>query len=100
MKTISCEELRQMQQDNNDFVLLDVRSVAEWQAGHIDGSINIPLHIIPLRIESEISDKDTQIICCCQSGGRSGQALQFLQQRGYYNVVNLAGGYHAYCGHR
>jgi rhodanese-related sulfurtransferase len=48
--------------------------------GHVSGSINIPLQEIPNRIEE--FKKMENIVLCCASGGRSGQATAFLQQHG------------------
>jgi rhodanese-related sulfurtransferase len=61
--------------------IIDVRSHEEFMGGHVTGSINIPLHSIPQRIE-ELKMLKTPIILCCASGNRSGQAEQFLSQHG------------------
>lgn len=59
--------------------IVDVRTPAEFSGGHVKGSINIPLQEIPQRIE-EIKKLNLPLILCCASGGRSGQANQYLQQ--------------------
>ena len=61
-------------------VIVDVRTPAEYMGGHVAGSINIPLNEVPARLEEFRQMK--QIVLCCLSGGRSGQATQFLQQNG------------------
>ena len=61
--------------------IIDVRTPQEFSAGHITGSINIPLNEIQQR-ESEIQGFDQPIVLCCMSGGRSGQATQYLKQKG------------------
>jgi len=60
--------------------IVDVRSTAEFMGGHVVGSINIPLHEIPTRI-NEIKEMKN-IVLCCASGNRSGQATAFLKQNG------------------
>jgi rhodanese-related sulfurtransferase len=60
--------------------IVDVRSSAEFMGGHVAGSINIPLQEIPKRI-SEFR-KMNNIVLCCASGNRSGQATSFLNQNG------------------
>jgi len=96
MKIISCEELKQKKENGEDIIILDVRNTDEFEAGHIEGAINVPLHLLPLKIEQTIPDKDASIMCNCQSGGRSALATQTLQKMGYTHVYNLKGGYSEY----
>ena len=60
--------------------IIDVRTPSEFMGGHAPGSINIPLNELPNRV-AEIKGKQN-IILCCASGGRSGQAAMYLQQQG------------------
>jgi phage shock protein E len=60
--------------------IVDVRSPGEFMGGHVVGSINIPLQQIPNRLEE--FKKMKNIVLCCASGGRSGQATMLLQQNG------------------
>jgi rhodanese-related sulfurtransferase len=57
--------------------IIDVRTPEEFMGGHVAGSINIPLHEIPNRV-NEFKNSPTKIVLCCASGNRSGQATQFL----------------------
>lgn len=61
-------------------VIVDVRTPEEFMGGHVAGSINIPLDEVPMRLED--FKKMNNIVLCCASGGRSGQATMFLQQNG------------------
>ena len=70
----------------NDAVILDVRTQEEWNEGHIEKAKHIVLNLIPLKIE-EIKAWDKPVIAVCRSGGRSGQAAQFLKQNGV-DVIN------------
>jgi rhodanese-related sulfurtransferase len=67
-------------------VILDVRTLEEWNEEHIENSKHIVLNLIPLEIE-QIKSWDKPVIAVCRSGGRSGQAAQFLKQNGV-NVIN------------
>jgi len=60
--------------------IVDVRTPSEFMGGHVAGSINIPLQEIPKRL-SEFKNKEN-IVLCCASGGRSGQATLFLKENG------------------
>lgn len=60
--------------------IVDVRTPAEFSGGHVKGSVNIPLQEIPKRLEEFKQMKN--IVLCCASGNRSGQASAFLKQNG------------------
>ena len=77
-------------------VLLDVRTKEEYNDGHIEGSINIPLQNI-YSVQTAITDLDKPVFVHCLSGGRSAQATSILKSMGYKNVENI-GGISAYCG--
>lgn len=61
--------------------IIDVRTHGEFMGGHVAGSINIPLNELPNRLD-EVKAMNDEIILCCASGNRSGQATYFLQQNG------------------
>lgn len=61
--------------------IVDVRTPAEFQSGNAVGSVNIPLQEIGKRMD-EIKNLKQPLVLCCASGGRSGQATQFLAQQG------------------
>ena len=69
-----------------DAVILDVRTLEEWNEGHIESAKHIVLSLIPLEIE-QIKTWNKPVITVCRSGGRSGQAAQFLAQNGV-DVIN------------
>lgn len=72
-------------------VIIDVRTKAEYQQGHIKGSMNIPLHVLSGQL-TKLS-KDKPIITCCASGMRSGQAKSILTSNGWKEVYNGGGWY-------
>jgi len=69
-------------------VVLDVREPVEWQSGHIDGALHIPLMELPQRLD-EIPDAQTLVVCAV--GGRSARAVMWLNQQGR-DSINLHGG--------
>jgi len=70
-------------------LIIDVRSVGEFQGGHIRGSKNIPLNTIENKI-NDIKKENKPVIVCCQSGMRSAQAASILK-RNYIEVINGGG---------
>ena len=73
--------------------VVDVRETNEFAMGHFDGAINIPLGIIPLRLD-EFKSMKGPIVVYCRSGNRSGMAMNLLKQAGLSEVYN-GGGPHA-----
>jgi phage shock protein E len=67
-------------------IVVDVRSPAEFSQGARPGSINIPLDLLPKKLNT--LDKSKKIILCCASGARSGMALGILKSAGYSDVIN------------
>ncbi|MBT6235320.1 MAG: rhodanese-like domain-containing protein [Bacteroidetes bacterium] len=65
----------------NGAKIIDVRTPEEFMGGNVAGSINIPLNEVPQRI-AEFEAIKNPIVLCCLSGGRSGQAIGFLQAQG------------------
>ena len=91
MTEISVTQLKARLDAGNAPRIIDVRETWEYENDHIEAE-NIPLSLVPVRI-SELEDmKDKEIIMACRSGGRSGQACQFLAQQGFSKVMNLKGG--------
>ena len=70
--------------------LVDVRTVEEYQSGHIDGSVNIPLNELENRL-GELAGKNDNIVVFCYSGGRASQAKKTLNGLGYNKVYNGGG---------
>ena len=67
-------------------VVLDVRTQGEWDSGHSQGAQHIVLNLVPVNID-EIKSWNKPVIAVCLSGGRSGQATQYLKSNGV-DVIN------------
>ena len=87
---ITPEQLKKMMDENADLYVLDVREPHEIDICAIDGTVKIPLGDVAERY-LEVP-KDCEVVVHCKLGGRSAQAVEFLQSKGYTNVKNLAGG--------
>ena len=71
-------------------LLLDVRGADEYAEGHIPGSVNIPLQVLPTK-RGLPENLDTPLFVYCRSGGRSRRAAAFLEKIGYRHVKNIGG---------
>lgn len=75
--------------------IVDVREKGEYEAGHLKGSVNIPLS--ELRERTDEIPKNRPVYLHCRSSQRSYNALMALQGRGYENVVNISGSFLGIC---
>ena len=82
--------ITQMAEEDN-FILLDVRTPEEFADGHIPGAINIPNESIGENDITELPDKELRIYVYCRSGNRSKQASAKLVNLGYTNVIEIGG---------
>ena len=73
-----------------DALLIDVREIDEYRAGHIPGSINVPLSRLTV-IDDVAPDYDAPLFVYCLGGGRSAQAAAQLTEMGYTAVRNIGG---------
>lgn len=92
LKIVSWDEIHNFHSEN--IVLLDVRTAAENELGHIEGSVNIPVDDLRGRLNE--LPKDKKIIVYCGVGLRGYIACRILTQSGFGEVYNLSGGYKTY----
>jgi rhodanese-related sulfurtransferase len=93
IEEINFVDLKEMQEGNEDFLLIDVRQPDELSTGTIPGSVAVPRGVLELDIDRFTTDKDKQIVLYCANGGRSLMAAYMLHRMGFRNVVSLSGGY-------
>lgn len=77
--------------------LLDVREDDEWQAGHAEGAVHIPMSDFVARFGelAEAAPQDAKVNVICRSGGRSAQVTMYLAQQGI-DAANVEGGMQAW----
>lgn len=89
---IDYQEAKTILKNDNNAILLDVRSPQEYREKHLEGSINIPVYNVDDEIEERIPNKQNTIIVYCQSGGRSKKACEILIKKKYASIYNIQGG--------
>ena len=104
---ISVDTLKSMIENGDEFLLLDIRQPAEYEAGNIPGSFSIPRGELEFFILDEYfweeqfmytPLKTDKIIVYCKVGGRGALATQSLKKLGFENVSNLQGGWIGFAG--
>jgi len=94
---IDPNELRALLQRPAPPLVVDVRAVSEWNAGHIDGARNEPLP--KLRELARDLPRDRELVIQCQGGYRSSIACSLLEQAGFSGLRDLRGGWNAWSAH-
>jgi len=87
---ISAEEAKKML-DEQEVVIVDVRTEAEYAEGHIAGAVLVPNETIGEEAPAELPDKDAVLLVYCRSGNRSKTAANKLLKLGYQNVYDFGG---------
>jgi rhodanese-related sulfurtransferase len=76
--------------EKTDLVILDVRTVKEYESGHLEGAINIPVEELSQRL-SELNPRD-EILVYCRTGNRSTTAVKILNSNGFEKLYHMDGG--------
>ena len=90
-RQISMDEAVTMMAQETGYIILDVRRLDEFAAGHIPNAINVPNETIGTAEISELPDKNQLIMVYCRSGRRSKEASEKLVKLGYTNIVEFGG---------
>ena len=90
IKEITVAELKNKFDNNDDFMLLDVRNIQEVLYSKIENSVHIPMNEIVDRMNE--LDPNKEIIIQCKSGKRSARVCEYLISQNFNNVKNLSGG--------
>jgi len=88
---ITMDEAVAMMEKETDYIILDVRTLEEFNEKHIPGAICIPNETIGTEEIPELPDKKQLILVYCRSGNRSKQASEKLAALGYKNIVEFGG---------
>lgn len=90
-RQISTSEAAALMEKETDYIILDVRTQAEYAQAHIPGAVCIPNETIGDEEIPELPNKDQLILVYCRSGNRSKQASEKLVNLGYTNVAEFGG---------
>ncbi len=80
----------------NKVQLVDVRTPKEYKAGHIQNAVNIHLYDKDFEQRIDKLDKNKPVYVYCKVGGRSAEAVEIMQAKGFKKIVELDGGIDAW----
>jgi rhodanese-related sulfurtransferase len=87
---VDVAEARDLIGEKGGLVILDVRTVSEYERGHLEGAINIPVEALSGRL-SELNPND-ELLVYCRTGNRSTTAVGILRENDYDHVYHMDGG--------
>ena len=93
---ITGSEFEKLVEENKDAVILDVRDTKDYDKGHVENSINIPIDEFESRINELKDYQDKEILIYCSVGRRSAQAAEILENSGYKDISNSVDGVKEY----
>ena len=91
---ITVQDLERLRREQPALQIADVRRTGEWEDGHIEGAVLLPLDQIPVAIKQ--LDPAYPVAVHCKSGYRSAIAASLLLRAGFRQVVNVTGGFDAW----
>ena len=91
IKHVSMNDIVQIMEENENYIILDVRTQAEYNQGHITNAICIPNETIDENVVNKLLDKNQMILVYCRSGNRSKQAAEKLKKLGYTDLIEFGG---------
>ncbi len=87
---VTVAEAKALIEEKPDMVILDVRTPSEFDDGHIEGAINIPVDYLAGRLD-ELS-KDDELLVYCRTGNRSARAVGILNDNGFMKIFHMDAG--------
>lgn len=90
-RRITTDEAQVLMQQEQDYLVLDVRSPEEFAAGHIPHAINIPMEAFDDEPPRQLSDRNQTIFIYCVKGIRSMNVANRLAHMGYKNIIEIGG---------
>ncbi len=87
---VDVSEARDLIGEKAGLVILDVRTVSEFDSGHLEGAINIPVEVLSSHL-SELNKND-ELLVYCRTGNRSTTAVGILRENGYDQIYHMDGG--------
>jgi rhodanese-related sulfurtransferase len=87
---VTVQEARRLIDDKPSLVILDVRKASEYEEGHIEGAVNIPVQ--ELRVRFDELSTEGELLVYCRTGNRSAQAVDILLDIGFMKIYHMDAG--------
>jgi rhodanese-related sulfurtransferase len=91
--SVSPQKAKEMIENNEFDYIIDVRSLNEWNEGHLSNAIHIPINELVNELPKKVENVLATILFYCKKGYRASGAVEIAKKLGYKNVYYLQGGY-------
>lgn len=92
IEDVTTQEASTLIEENPELIIIDVRTRAEFDSGHIENATNIDKNSETFRDELDNLDKDKTYLIYCEVGVRSANALAIMQELGFMEAYDMLGG--------
>lgn len=89
---LDVNQVSEMVSENQDIILIDVRTPEEFQQGHLEGAKLINFYDANFQEEIKKLDSAKKYVVYCRSGGRSSKSVSAMKKMGFTEVYNMSGG--------
>lgn len=97
-ENINAQEFEKAIKESPESIILDVRTPLEFQEGHLENAVLLDFYSPTIQADIDALDHSKEYLIYCKSGGRSGNACNYMAQNGFAKVTNLQGGIMAWNG--
>ena len=97
LPTITCKELRKIQDSAKPHLVIDVREPADYEAGHVESSMHIPFMELETNIPNIVHDKKELLVVVGERENQAEETYVHLTKAGYANAKFLLGGFDEWC---
>jgi phage shock protein E len=91
MNHISPNEARTLIENNKEIIILDVRTLEEFQINHLDNAINIDIYNTNFKDQIDKLERNKSYLVHCKAGGRSEEACRIMEELGFKDLTNVLG---------
>ncbi len=97
LPTISCRELRKIQDSKKPHLIVDIRDVADYEAGHVEQSVHIPFKELEANVESLAHDRNEPVVVIGEKPDQAAETFKHFTADGFKHVTFLLGGFDEWC---
>lgn len=97
LPTITCRELRSVQDAGKKYLIIDVRDEADFEAGHVEGSVHVPFRELEDNVQSLVHDRKELLVVVGERADQAQETWDHLEKAGYQHIRFLLGGFDEWC---
>ena len=97
LPTVTCKELRDIQDSKKPHLIVDIRDVADYEAGHVEKSVHLPFKELEANVKSLVHDRNELVVVVGEKAEQAEETFKHFQNDGFKHVKFLLGGFDEWC---